>query len=292
MRPNTTIRRMEIRSLAGIGFETLFAAFAEAFADYEMQLDEAQFSRMLRRRGFVPELSFAAFDEERIVAFTLNSIGNYEGIPTAYDTGTGTLAAYRGKGLATRIFEHSIPHLKRANVGRYLLEVLQHNTIAVSVYRKLGFEVSREFNYFSQDTTRIDSRAANPDFPFCIRRIDTAEYGSLSRFWDFRPAWQNSPESVERASDDLIGLGLFVGDELAGYSIFEPDSGDITQIGVGKEYRRRGVGSALLREMTGLSRSGGVKVVNADTTCDAITRFLEKCNIPVRGRQFEMIRTL
>lgn len=283
---------MEIGTLAGIGFETLFAAFAEAFADYEMQLGEAQLRRMLRRRGFVPELSFAAFDEERIVAFTLNGIGNYEGIPTAYDTGTGTLAAYRGKGLATRIFEHSIPHLKRANVGRYLLEVLQHNTKAVSVYRKLGFEVTREFNYFSQDTSRIDYRAANPDFACSIRRIDTAECGSLARFRDFRPAWQNSPESVERASDDLIGLGLFAGDELAGYGIFEPDSGDITQIGVAKEYRRRGVGSALLREMTALSRSGSVKVVNTETTCEAITRFLENRNIPLRGRQFEMIRTL
>lgn len=283
---------MEIRTLAGIGFETLFAAFSEAFADYEMQLGEAQLRRMLRRRGFVPELSFAAFEGERIVAFTLNGIGNYEGIPTAYDTGTGTLAAYRGKGLASRIFEHSIPHLKRANVCRYLLEVLQHNTKAVSVYRKLGFEVTREFNYFSQDTSRIDCRTANRDFPHCIRRIAPAECGSLARFWDFRPAWQNSPESVERASDDLIGLGLFAGDELAGYCIFEPDSGDVTQIGVGEEYRRRGIGSALLGEITGLSRSGGVKVVNTETTCDAITRFLENCNIPVRGRQFEMIRTL
>lgn len=283
---------MEIGNLAGIGFETLFTAFTEAFADYEMQLGEAQLRRMLRRRGFVPELSFAAFDEERIVAFTLNGIGNYEGVPTAYDTGTGTLAAYRGKGLATRIFEHSIPHLKRANIERYLLEVLQHNTKAVSVYRKLGFEVTREFNYFSQDTSRIECRTANSDFPHCIRRIDPAECGSLARFWDFRPAWQNSPESVERASGDLIGLGLFAGDELAGYGIFEPDSGDVTQIGVAKEYRRRGVGSALLREMSALSRSGGVKVVNTDTTCEGITRFLENCNIPVRGRQFEMIRTL
>jgi len=50
--------------------------------------------------------------------------------------------------LATKIFEYSIPFLKKANVSQYLLEVLQHNTKAVSVYKKIGFEVSREFNYF------------------------------------------------------------------------------------------------------------------------------------------------
>lgn len=133
---------MEIRSLADTDFDTLYEAFSQAFADYEVQINGAQLRRMLKRRGFDARLSFAAFDGDRIAAFTLNGIGNYDGLPTAYDTGTGTLEAYRGQGLATRIFEHSIPYLKEAGIGRYLLEVLQHNTKAVSVYRKLGFDVT------------------------------------------------------------------------------------------------------------------------------------------------------
>lgn len=98
---------MEIKSLADTGFEALFRAFSAAFANYEMQLNETQLRRMLKRRGFDPRLSFAAFDGGRIAAFTLNGIGAYDGLPTAYDTGTGTLEAFRGQGLATRIFEHS-----------------------------------------------------------------------------------------------------------------------------------------------------------------------------------------
>lgn len=105
---------MEIRSLADTAFDTLYEAFSQAFADYEVQINGAQLRRMLKRRGFDPRLSFAAFDGDRIAAFTLNGIGNYDGLPTAYDTGTGTLEAYRGQGLATRIFEHSIPYLKEA----------------------------------------------------------------------------------------------------------------------------------------------------------------------------------
>ena len=90
---------MEIKSLENTCFGTLFEAFGQAFADYEVQLDETQLRRMLRRRGFDPRLSFAAFDGERIAAFTLNGTGNFNGLPTAYDTGTGTLEAYRGQGL-------------------------------------------------------------------------------------------------------------------------------------------------------------------------------------------------
>lgn len=283
---------MELKSLAGIGFETLYDAFAKAFADYEVRIDGPQLQKMLRRRGFVPELSFAAFEGEQITAFTLNGIGNYDGVPTAYDTGTGTLEAYRGQGLATRIFEHSIPYLKKAGIGRYLLEVLQHNAKAVSVYRKLGFEVTREFNYFSQETARIDLPAKVPDFPYSVRRIDIAEHDTIPGFWDFRPSWQNSPESVERASGDLVSLGVFDGDTLEGYCVFEPGSGDVTQIGVDRRRRRQGIGSALLREMAGLSRSGILKVINTDTGCEAITHLLENRNIPVRGKQFEMIKTL
>lgn len=56
---------------------------------------------MLKRRGFNPDLSFAAFDGSEIDAFILNGIGDFNGLPTAYDIGTGTRKEYRGKGWAT-----------------------------------------------------------------------------------------------------------------------------------------------------------------------------------------------
>ena len=163
---------MEIKSLEKTDFDTLFRAFGRAFADYEVQLNAEQLRAMLTRRGFDPALSFAAFDGAQIAAFTLNGIGNFNGVPTAYDTGTGTLKEYRGTGLATEIFRHSMPHLRRAGVGQYLLEVLQHNTRAVSVYRNLGFETVREFNYFCRANTEIADRGDTPRLPHSVRRTD------------------------------------------------------------------------------------------------------------------------
>ncbi|WP_300703922.1 hypothetical protein [Bacteroides sp.] len=77
---------IEIKSFANIGFDVLFTAFEQAFAEYEVQQDKVQLQRMLKRRGFNPNLSFAAFEGDKIVAFTLNGIGNYYGVRTAYDT--------------------------------------------------------------------------------------------------------------------------------------------------------------------------------------------------------------
>ena len=139
---------MTLKSLTKTNFDTIYQAFSLAFADYEFQRNKEELQTMLKRRRFNPDLSFAAFDGDEIVAFTLNGIGVFNGISTAYDTGTGTLKEYRGKGLATKIFEYSIPSFKERNIKQYLLEVLQHYTIAVSVYRNLGFETTREFNYY------------------------------------------------------------------------------------------------------------------------------------------------
>lgn len=43
---------------------------------------------MLVRRGYNPDLSYAAFDGNAIVSFTLNRTGSFNGAPTGYDTGT------------------------------------------------------------------------------------------------------------------------------------------------------------------------------------------------------------
>lgn len=283
---------MEIHSLGKTNFDTLFKAFDQAFADYEVQQNKVQLHTMLKRRGFDPALSFAAFDGDEIVSFTCNGVGDFCGVPTAYDTGTGTLKSYRGQGLATRIFEHAIPYLKATGIRQYLLEVLQHNTGAVSVYRKLGFEVTREFNYFRQENAGIRNELKVIDFPYSVRPVNIHEHDSISGFWDFEPSWQNSLESIARSPGDFVSLGVFSDERLVGYCVFEPASGDVTQLAVDKRYRRRGIASLLLQQMLELNQYESVKVINTDISCASITGFLQAKNIEVKGKQFEMIRKL
>lgn len=281
---------MEIKSLKSATFDELFDAFGQAFADYELQLNKAELMTMLKRRGFDPELSFAAFDGNKIISFTCNGIGDFYGTPTAYDTGTGTLKDYRGKGVATQVFEYSIPYLKEAGIKAYLLEVLQHNTGAVSVYSKLGFEVTREFYYFRPEKIGDNFKAI--DFPYSLQPIDINKYDSVSGFWDFKPSWQNSTEAINRAYKDFICLGVFMGDRLIGYGCFEPASGDVTQIAVDKSYRRKGIGSLLFQKMLEFNKHNSVKIVNTDTACNSMTAFLKAKNIEPTGKQFEMIKKL
>ncbi|MCV4872509.1 hypothetical protein OFB47_32435, partial [Escherichia coli] len=82
---------------------------SRAFADYEVRIDKRQLQDMLVRRGFEPALSYGAFEAGQIIAFTLNGIEEKDGTCTAYDTGTGTIKEFRGRGLAAKIFQYSIP---------------------------------------------------------------------------------------------------------------------------------------------------------------------------------------
>ena len=281
---------MEIRSLNNICLNELFEAFEQAFADYEVQLNKVELLTMLKRRGFEPKASFGAFDGNKI--FTCNGIGNFYGTPTAYDTGTGTLKDYQGKGLATQVFKYSIPHLKALGVKEYLLEVLQHNIGALSVYRKLGFEVTREFYYFKLKNNQISKTIRTLDFPYTLKPIKIDEYNSIPNFWDFKPSWQNSIEAIERCLKDFICLGVFSEGNLIGYGVFEPISGDVTQIAVDKQFRRRGVGSLLFQKMLESNKHSSIKIINTDIECHSITTFLQSKNIEPAGKQFEMIKRL
>lgn len=281
---------MDIRSLKDTSKSAIFAAFEKAFAEYEVQVNRYQFETMIKRRGFCPELSFAAFEGDEILSFTLNGVGQYNGLFTAYDTGTGTIAEHRGKGLSKRIFEYSLPLLRQAGVKQYLLEVLQHNNVAVELYRSSGFEVIREFNYFVGEWDNLKLEGTNGGCQ--IKEGSLEQCFNHSSFMDFSPSWQNSMESVMRESENFIGVIAYIETEVVGFVIFEPSSGDITQLAVNVKYRREGVATSLLRYISKKSATRTFKMVNTHASCSSINEFWKSLGVNITGSQFEMVKSI
>lgn len=278
---------MEFRSLEHVDFDTLFHGFERAFADYEIHFEKEEVRAMLTRRGYDPKLSFAAFDNDEIVAFTLNGIGTFDGFATAYDTGTGTVKEYRGQGLAGKVFEHSLPYLRESGIRQYLLEVLQNNSNAIAVYRRMNFATTREFDCFRQkieDIAGADNRADD-----CI--IEPVEMDFISRnqdFCDFLPSWQNSMESIRRGESGLLFLGAMIGGKAVGFCVFDPCSGDLTQIAVKNQFRRRGIASMLLDKAKKRMKTDFIKVINVSAEDQTLHPFLENRNFAPGSSQYEM----
>ena len=282
---------MEIRSLENIGFDTLFNAFERAFADYEIRFEKEEVRRMLTRRGYVPRLSFGAFDNGAIIAFTLNGIGMFNGVSTAYDTGTGTVKEYRGQGIAGKIFNHSLPYLKEAGIRQYLLEVLQDNTKAISVYSRMQFKATRQFDCYRQTIDKV-SRHMSVDDECIIKPVGMDFIRQAQSFCDFIPSWQNSMESIERGKSGLKYLGATIGRAAVGCCVFDPATGDITQIAVRKDYRRRGIGTRLFQEAVRGMETDFVKVLNVSADNHEMPSFLKNVNVDLASRQFEMLLQL
>ena len=282
-----------MKSLEKTDFETLFRAFSSAFSDYaEVQVNEEQLKAMLKRRGYNAELSFGMFEGEELLSFTLNGTGSFNGADTVYDTGTGTVIEHRRKKMASKVFEHSIPYLKKAGYKQYLLEVMQHNEKALPIYKNAGFEMTRELNFYVQKKEEIINDYDKENLQHNVREIDLSSLRDVSRFWDFHPSWQNSFESIERIGGVFTCLGAFAGDKLVGYCILFTVSGDIAQIAIDREFRRRGIGSLLLDKILGLNKNASIKIINTDASCESMNGFLKAKNINLTGSQFEMILDL
>lgn len=277
-------------SLGNVGFDGVAEAFLAAFEDYGLQLDRDKLRAMLTRRGADLNLSAGAFDGDgRLVSFIVNGIGLYGGVKTAYDTGTGTIKSCRGLGLTDRIFSSWIDVLRDAGVKQYLLEVLTDNVPAVKIYTRQGFEITRRFNCYSS--------AGVCEAPHAVEGLKIVESSAgqiaeLQRFNDFEPSWQNSVESLARAAGNVDCLVALIDGEPVGFGVTESRYGDIAQIAVAPEFRRRGIGTALLHELLGLNKASEARVVNVDASCSSLNAFLKARGFILTCTQHEMLKKL
>jgi len=283
-----------IKTLTGISIEQIHKAFSKAFADYvePMELTVKELQHGIERRGYNPDLSFGAFNGNELVGFTLNGIGEWNGELTVYDAGTGIIKDFRKQGIATRIFNESLPVLRENKITQYLLEVIITNTGAYDLYKKAGFTVTREFDYFisEKDKIKIDPNKLNNNFH--IKEIENPDWDRFKTFWEFDPSWQNSIDSVKRKFDFFKVLGIFENENLAGYGIIEKHTGDIPQFAIAPQYRRKGCATMLFKHLLEYDEADTFKFVNTDAAHQSFKNFAASINLPAGLGQYEMIMKL
>lgn len=280
----------EFRSLESTSFDEIYASYLKAFYDYPFQWSRDTLYKMVMRRGYLPELSFGAFYENELVSFTLNGIGSMNGIRSAYDTGTGTTELHRGKGLASRIFEYGIPFLIRAGIKQYILEVITDNDRAYSIYSKQGFTRTRTFECFRSNGNEWIFSAEEVE-GIHLRNIDFSFQKEMEPMIDFTLSWQNNFQALTRYPNDFLILGAFRSDQLVGFGIIDPESGDVPILAVSSLERKKGIGSLILSRLKSMNRFETLKVVNIESEEHAILNFIKHCGLPKLVSQYEMIKT-
>lgn len=281
---------MKYQTLQDTQLEIIHAAFLGAFSDYpvEMNLPLAKFNNMLKRRGYSPEYSVGAFKDRQLIGFMLNGIGNWKGTITLYDCGTGVIPEYRRQGITSNMFSKVLGLLSSNNIEQYLLEVIQSNKPAVMLYMKQGFCVTRTFSCFRIEKNRIIDKGPVSTIKYASCGIDLINWELFKSFWEYLPSWQNSMESVLAVPNSFIAILARIGEDTVGYGIIDTRTGDIPQIAVDRDYRRKGIGRNLLRRLVQHTESPNISFTNVDNSCASILEFLQKTGFENFIDQYEM----
>ena len=282
------------RFLTKDDFPRLYEAFLEAFSDYVISfaLTEEQFRNHILLNAVDIDRSVGCEQGNRLVGFSLNGFGIWQGKQTVYDAGTGVVPACRRQGVSREMFRMMMPRQAESGVEQFLLEVITTNTGALKLYEELGFQRGRELallqcdqrgeNFMRRVTTDVD-----------VRDIEDPNWAELVKFWDGHPSWQNSIEAVERTRAGKRIVGAYVDGKCVGYIVFSSTFGRVAQLAVAEEHRGLGIGTALVAAMRDATASGfSLQVINIDRNLTAAVNLFKSLGFYERVRQYEMIRPM
>jgi ribosomal protein S18 acetylase RimI-like enzyme len=279
---------IEYRFLAGEDFCELYQANLAAFSDYlvPLQMTENQFKNHFAQNAIDINLSVGAFSDNKLVGFTLNGFGLWNGKRTAYDAGTGVIPEYRKNGIGKGMFNFLLPLLKEKGIEQMLLEVISNNQKAINLYRNLGFEMSRKLRLFRQTEPIV----AKPAGQIKIKQSEKNPGSKLNEFADKQTSWQFSNEAVERKLSSKSFFEAYLEDKCVGCGVLFPKSGIVAQLAVDKNFRRQNIATSLLAEMEKMTMEGKkLRFGNVDNDLDSLLKLAEKLKFEPTLSQYEMI---
>lgn len=273
---------MLFRTLEHTPIDILTNAFNNAFADYEipLQFTPQALQDKIRNEDIDLRLSVGAFDGDVLAGFIFFGIDTIKGIKTAWDGGTGVVAAYRGQQLTQKMFAHMVPVFKEIGVRRALLEVLKNNTGAKKIYEKIGFSTIRELHAYKGQVTK-----AAPQHK--VEVLNNPDMAALSGLGDWQPAWQQMNKRVQNFGDMVETVVVKAGDNIAAYAHYNKATKRVYQFATAKQHRRKGMATALFHYIAG-ENTIPVMFVNIDGNDEASNAFLPAIGMPLVISQYEM----
>ena len=275
---------MNFKSLEGVSSKDILKVFNESFADYfvPFKLTEDQLVSKMNADKTCLDLSVGAFENEKLIGFILHGLDTINNQKIVYNGGTGVVPHKRGRGITEKMYQFSLPILKKRGIDKILLEVISRNIPAVKSYEKVGFRVTRELACF-----KGLFKPGNSIIDVETDELQNYDWNLMKSFWDIDTTWQNSINVLNNLRKDNISRAAYINGQFVGYVIYNPAGKQIRQIAVHKAFRENGVATKLISELA--ERYGNsFSVINVDKKARNVTGFFESIGFENYIEQLEM----
>jgi ribosomal protein S18 acetylase RimI-like enzyme len=262
--------QLTVQSLACVDVQTLRNCFNAAFKNYytSLQLSREQFADKLITEAIDLKLSFGLFDGDELVGFILNGIDVAGNQKLTYNAASGILPEYRGHKLSYLLYEHSIEQLKKAGISRIILEVIEQNIPAITIYEHFGFSVKRKLNSYTGKPVLREMP------PVEIETLASPDWELIRKNCEWKPSWQYSTNCIKRAQSNYTLQVASSNKQPVAYCISNFSTGTIAHFGCSEVDAKEKYLSALFMQVNGPNNNHCTSVINVDTNALYANTFL------------------
>jgi len=278
---------MKFVTAAQIDQNIMLDAANDAFSDYVLPspaVSRAAWDEMMHQRGLNLELTWLAMEGDAVEAYWLVGTEPKTRPGESYGISVGTRPRARRQGLSRQLWEHVAGGLRDHGYAGHVLEVIETNTRAVPLYEGLGFERLRHIECFKGAAPQ-DPPASGISF----RDVEIEVAESLGAPWrEWQPTWQNDIAAVRNLRETMAATLAFDGEEPVGFGFFHKPYGQVVQIALRPDVRRKGIARALIAHWAKAHGTEVMTVLNIPDTDKASLALFRALGWRNYVNQFEM----
>ena len=281
-----------IAPLTNIRIAQLHLVFERAFSDYEipMHMTKEQFQvRFEDKLRIEYEWSPGVWQGDELVGFIYTATGNYHGIPTAYNGGTGIIPSHRGQGLLASMYDWLREQAPNMGVKQFVLEVISTNDRAKKAYENVGFKAHDLLHCFR--LSQLPEEYTRPLPGLTIKTPEEPNWKAYRTLSAAKATFQDTWDRLPLNPREKV-LEAWLDGKLQGTAVFQPHIGRISALAVGPDSRGKGVGSALIHSMVHQSAQPHLTVINVRDQDRDLLGFLHQLRFKNEIDQYEMVLPL
>jgi ribosomal protein S18 acetylase RimI-like enzyme len=209
--PETTVDLIPARAFS---YEELTEAYNNTRVDYlvPMPMNAARLREYVETYDVDMDSSVVAVDGNEILGLAMLGVRERR----AWITRLGIIRGKRRLGTGWRLVTHLLDQARQKNANRVIIEVIKNNTPAYNLFRKAGFQETRQLLVLRRPP-------APPKVKMPLSEIKTLGYTEALYLLDNRcstPSWIDEKESLLNAGN-LAGFYAILADGSKGWLVYQ-----------------------------------------------------------------------